>query len=195
MTIGSHQRSVGKSQGHVTPSSIINALGGANSFDLDPCASTPQPWPCARKSYNEADDGLSRPWVGRIWLNPPFNRYVVAAWTDRLANHGRGTCLLHARTEAGWFAPIWEKASGILFLSRRIHFHMSDGTRQSANSGAPPVLVAFGDEDLRRLRASGIPGRLVTAWQHQKGSPPRAVLVAKQTPSAADPVQQRRSEK
>jgi hypothetical protein len=41
MTLGSHQQSIGKSQVHLTPRWIIDALG---PFDLDPCAATVRPW-------------------------------------------------------------------------------------------------------------------------------------------------------
>src|SRR5262249_46865689 len=57
-------------------------------------------------------------------------------WIARLAEHGNGITLLHARTEAGWFEPIWQRAAAILFLADRIHFHRPDGSRQPANSGA-----------------------------------------------------------
>jgi hypothetical protein len=100
-----------------------------------------------------------------VWLNPPFHRYMVAQWIRKLANHGRGTALLHARTEAQWFTPCWEKASGILFMSSRINFYKPDGSRHPHNSGAPPLLVAFGAEDLRRLRVSNISGTLITEWE------------------------------
>ena len=143
---------------------MFDAIG---QFDLDPCAALPRPWDCARVNFTEADDGLSRPWRGRIWLNPPYDRYQVARWISRLAEHGHGTALLHARTEAGWFEPCWQHASGILFMADRIHFHRPDGSRQPANSGAPPVLVAFGQQDLARLRSSGIAGALVTQWTRQ----------------------------
>jgi hypothetical protein len=66
-------------------------------------------------------------------------------WISRLAAHGSGIALLHARTEAEWFEPIWERASGIVFLADRLHFHYPDGRRAKANSGAPAVLVSFGD--------------------------------------------------
>ena len=161
MTLGSHQTSVGKTQVHITPRWIIDRLG---PFDLDPAAADPRPWNCAQRNFTECDDGLAREWNGRVWLNPPFDRYQVARWIQRLAEHGRGTALLHARTEADWFEPIWKSASGILFMADRIHFHRPDGTRQPANSGAPPVLVAFGEEDLARLRASGVRGFLATKW-------------------------------
>jgi DNA N-6-adenine-methyltransferase (Dam) len=164
VTIGSHQACVGKSQTHITPRWILDALG---EFDLDPCAANPRPWSCATHNYTEAQDGLSRRWFGRTFLNPPFDRYEVGRWIERMAEHGHGTALLHARTETDWFEPIWRSASGILFLADRIHFHKPNGDRQSANSGAPPILVSFGGKDLVRLRESGIAGVLVTEWNQQ----------------------------
>lgn len=158
MTLGSHQRPIGV---HITPGALINALG---PFDLDPCAADPRPWDCAAINYTETDDGLARPWHGRVWLNPPFHRYQVGRWIRRLAEHGRGTALLHARTETEWFQPVWEKATNLLFLRHRLHFHKPDGSRWSANSGAPVVLCAFGERDAKALRESGLKGAHVTRW-------------------------------
>lgn len=158
MTIGSHQRTVGKSQVHLTPKWIIDRLG---PFDLDPCAATVRPWDCAARNIVEADDGLSCEWAGMVWLNPPFDRYQVERWIARLADHGEGIALIHARTETDWFAPIWERASAILFLDQRLKFWRPDGTEQAANSGAPVVLVAFGSGALERLKGGGIGGWLV----------------------------------
>jgi DNA N-6-adenine-methyltransferase (Dam) len=117
MTLGSHQATVGKSQVHITPKWIIDRLG---PFELDPCAADPRPWDCAIE--NRTSDGLSQPWRGRVWLDPPFDRYEVGKWIERLADHGHGTTLLHARTEAGWFEPRWRSASAILFMADRIKF-------------------------------------------------------------------------
>ena len=119
--------------------------------------------------------GLEQKWYGRIWLNPPFQRYEVAKWVKRLAEHGCGTALLHARTEADWFEPIWKNATSILFLADRIHFHYPDGRRAKANSGAPAVLVAFGEEDSYRLSVSGIAGNLVTDWESNHAAQERFV--------------------
>jgi hypothetical protein len=165
MALGSHQQCVGKSQDHITPKWLIDALGGANSFDLDPAAAIVRPWPCARISWS--DHGLEREWFGFIYLNPPFDRYEVGAWIARLAEHGNGITLLHARTEAEWFEPIWRHAAVILFMADRIHFHRPDGSRQPANSGAPPILAAFGDPAAARLYRCGIKGALVTRWHNQ----------------------------
>jgi hypothetical protein len=164
VTLGSHQTTIGKSQTYITPKWILDALG---PFDFDPCAATVRPWACAAVNIVESEDGLSREWhgLGRGFLNPPYNRYGVTQWIQKFADHNHGTALLHARTETDWFALIWKSASGILFLANRIHFHQPDGSRYSANSGAPPVLVSFGADDLERLRSSGIAGNLVTSWE------------------------------
>jgi hypothetical protein len=161
MTLGSHQATVGRSQVHLTPRWLIDAFG---PFDLDPCAADPRPWDCARVNIAEMQDGLKLPWFGCVWLNPPFDRYAVGAWIARLAEHGDGIALLHARTEARWFRPIWERASGVLFLDRRIKFCRPDGTEHPANSGAPPVLIAFGQSNADKLASGGVDGFLTRRW-------------------------------
>jgi hypothetical protein len=168
VTLGSHQRCIGETQNHLTPRWVLDRLGG---FDLDPCAADPRPWDCAIENWTM--HGLTRGWYGRVWLNPPFERYGVGRWVRKLADHGCGTALLHARCETDWFAPIWECASGILFMSSRIKFCRPDGSVQPFNSGAPPVLVAFGEGDLVRLQISGIAGVLVTRWERlaARGAP------------------------
>jgi hypothetical protein len=87
-----------------------------------------------------------------------------------MAAHNFGTLLIHARTEAAWFEPIWQHASAILFLADRLHFHYPDGKRAAANSGAPACLVAFGQYDAERLAASGFSGTLVpSGWRILSG--------------------------
>jgi hypothetical protein len=161
VTLGSHQKSIGASQDWITPLEIVAPLG---EFDLDPCASKQQPWPCAKQSYTSG--GLEKPWFGRIFLNPPYHRFEVLNWIQKLANHGRGVALLHCRTETDWFSICWQHADAILFLNSRINFHHPDGRRASANSGAPPCLVSFSTYDTEQLRGAGFAGRLITSWEH-----------------------------
>lgn len=165
MTLGSHQKTVGDTQSWITPKWIIDSLG---PFDLDPCACDPQPWPTAKRMWTHS--GLDSAWKGRVWLNPPFNRYEVRAWVRNMANHQNGTALLHARTEAEWFEPAWESASAILFLADRLYFHYPNGSRAEANSGAPACLIAFGLHDAKRLRDSGISGYFVSEWDRFNNS-------------------------
>src|SRR6516225_3330007 len=145
VTLGSHQRCIGGSQNWITPQWVISILG---PFDLDPAAADPRPWDCAK--LNWASDGLKREWAGRTFFNAPFDRREVGQWVARMAAHNNGTLLIHARTEAAWFAPVWQHASSILFLSDRLYFHYPDGSRAAANSGAPACLVSFGQYDAQR---------------------------------------------
>lgn len=171
MTLGSHQQCIGKSQVHLTPRWILDALG---PFDLDPCAATVRPWDCAETNLVEADNGLASFWPkdALAFLNPPFDRRQVGHWIKKLAEHGNGIALLHARTETEWFQPIWEDADLIVFLGRRVTFCKPDGSACTvtnaktgkvsvANSGAPVVLAAFGSLAVHRLQASNLPGAYV----------------------------------
>lgn len=165
MTLGSHQKTIGTTQSWITPKWLIEKLG---PFDLDPCASDPQPWPCARLSFTSG--GLEQPWYGNVWLNPPFDRRVVGKWIWKLANHGTGIALIHARVEAAWFEPVWLKGRAILFLADRLYFHRPDGTRAEANSGAPACLIAFGLDARNILCGANIPGYFTESW-HPTGRP------------------------
>jgi hypothetical protein len=159
--IGGHQSAAATTTTWLTPPPVIEALGGAASFDLDPCAAPNMPWPTARRMVSLPEDGLAIEWTGRVWCNPPYSTGEVELWLERLAEHGQGTALIFARTETATFhRQVWERASGLLFLEGRLFFHYPDGTRASANAGAPSVLCAYGQEDLERLAACGLPGAM-----------------------------------
>jgi hypothetical protein len=156
--IGGHQSTTAETDVWLTPPEITTALG---PFDLDPCAAVGQPWDTAAKHYTIEDDGLTQPWHGYVWMNPPYGK-STAAWLQRLAAHGNGTALVFARTEtAMFFEHVWPKADAILFIEGRLHFHHIDGTRAKGNSGGPSALVAYGDWAAYRLEGSGIPGQWI----------------------------------
>jgi hypothetical protein len=161
-SMGSHQSASAGSHTWLTPPEILHALG---LFDLDPCACPlPRPWPTAETMWTREDGPLRREWFGRVWLNPPFGpKPTIAAFMRRMAEHRRGTALLFARTETElFFETVWKRATGLLFLKGRPHFHHQDGRRAAANSGAPVTLIAYGDDDARQLRDSGLAGRFLT---------------------------------
>lgn len=163
MSIGGHHSAAALTTTWLTPPAIMNALGTWEDFDLDPCAApAPRPWPTAWRMNVESDgDGLALEWFGRVWLNPPYGA-VIGQWLRKLADHGRGTSLIFARTETKFFREqVWERASGLLFLEGRLHFHTPDGLRAGANSGAPSVLCAYGADDMDRLAASDLAGAFV----------------------------------
>lgn len=162
--MGGHQNPVFLKDEWLTPPEIIAALGGFESFDLDPCAPLKRPWPMARQHYTIVDDGLSKPWYGRLWFNPPYGGpNIVGPWMRRMVQHGIGTALIFARTETDlFFETVWKRATAVLFLRGRLFFHHADGRRAKHNAGAPSVLVAYGENDARILRDSGINGKFIT---------------------------------
>lgn len=162
--MGGHQSAAMITDTWLPPPDIISALG---DFDLDPCTPEVMPWATAVHRFTKKDDGLSKDWFGRVWLNPPYSREAIK-WLNKLADHGQGTALVFARTETEWFFnSVWKKASALLFLEGRIHFHLPDGTRAAANAGAPSVLVAYGSLDASLLKYSGIKGAFVDTFKLQ----------------------------
>lgn len=159
----------GDSNDWITPKWIIDGLTvriGAPSFDLDPCASLTQPWPCANRHYTVQDDGLLSEWAGGVWLNPPYGPHT-ATWIEKMAKYpDGGIALIFARTETRlWQEHIFPTASGFLFPNKRIAFYRPDGTLPKSSSGAPSALISWG-EDFRE--------RLMDAWE--KGTVPGSFL-------------------
>ena len=65
-----------------TPQWLADQLAAEfGAFDLDPAASPDNAK--APVFFTEADDGLSQPWKGRVWLNPPYGPVELAGGTWR----------------------------------------------------------------------------------------------------------------
>ncbi len=151
-----HDRTTGK-EDWLTPPEIIRACG---DFDLDPCAPIKRPWDMAKKHYTLADNGLLKPWEGRVWMNPPYGN-ETARWMERLAKHGNGIALIFVRTETATYFPwVWEYATAILFLRGRLSFYTLEGKR-GGPAGAPSCLIAYGQNNVTALEKCGLRGKLV----------------------------------
>ena len=156
--IGGHHSARAKKDEWLTPPEIIESLG---VFDLDPCSPIERPWDMAANHYTIEDDGLSQPWHGRVWCNPPYGR-ETGKWLNKCAEHGNATALIFARTEtADWQSHVWSKAHSVLFLFGRLYFYHVTGERAANNSGAPSALVAFDRENGIALERSELPGKIV----------------------------------
>jgi len=160
---------------YLTPQSILIALGGHEANDLDP-AYLPkwmQPWPTAKHSFCEEDDGMKQDWerFGSIWLNPPYLRqkgYTIRDWCYRMARHNNGIMLINVNTDtAAWQDHIFGKADAILFLRGRIQYMDINGNPIKDINGKitgnqqPSALVAYGDHNVIRLKRSKLDGTLI----------------------------------
>lgn len=145
----------------LTPPAMIKELG---PFDLDPCSPIIRPWPTATKHYTREDDGLTKPWRGYVWLNPPYGAETWK-WLARLSDHDPGgIALVFARTDTrGFHETVFGKASSVLFLRGRLRFYHVDGT-EGGPAGAGSALVAYGTKAHHSLQTynQGKKGRLLT---------------------------------
>ena len=57
-----------------TPQAFYDKLDSEFHFTLDPCATDENHK--ALKWFTEGDDGLSQPWFGSVFMNPPYGREI-----------------------------------------------------------------------------------------------------------------------
>lgn len=142
----------------LTPRYVVDSLG---EFDLDPAGAPGHA--LARKTYlpENGEDGLTLPWEGRVWLNPPYGREQIP-FLEKMVEHNYGTVLVFAAVETAlWHDTVWPHASAVFFPRGRFTFLRADGIAAKANSGKPSALIAFGEEDAERLRTSPLPGKFI----------------------------------
>jgi len=141
----------------LTPPNLVKKLG---KFDLDPCSPIDAPFLHAQNNFTNIDDGLTKNWFGRVYLNPPYGR-GMELWLEKLKFHGNGIALIFARTETQcFFKHIWNDADAVLFVKGRIRFYHISGI-QAGTPGAPSVFIAYGKENAIALQNSGIEGRFL----------------------------------
>lgn len=106
-------------------------LGG---IDLDPASCEyAQRTVRARQYFTANDDGLSREWHGRVWLNPPYHRELAPAFIDKLRvelQAGRvdaAIVLTNNCTDTAWFRAAESDSAAICFTTGRIHFEVPNG--------------------------------------------------------------------
>jgi CspA family cold shock protein len=60
------------------------------SIDLDPASNrAAQQIVRARRFVTKADNGLDRPWRGRVWLNPPYSPALIGQFVTKLLHERR----------------------------------------------------------------------------------------------------------
>lgn len=159
MTEGfSHESQNSKSVDWYTPQWIFDSL--RLEFDLDPC----QPeggvsWIPAKKYYTEKDDGLSQPWDGNVWLNPPYGKQTPL-WLEKMHKHRFGIALLFARTDCAWFHDYIATADAILFLKGRVRFVDGLNATKGTGAGSGSMLIAWGYSNVQVLHGMKDKGAL-----------------------------------
>ncbi len=112
-----------------TDGRIIEAARAAmGAINLDPAShAIANRVVCAERFYTVRDDGLTKPWHGCVWLNPPFSQWQ--SWVPKILHEWQSgqvqaLCVLCAtRTlTAHYFVPMHKNCSAWCVMHGRIPF-------------------------------------------------------------------------
>lgn len=133
-----------------TPWEVLNDLAERfGPFDLDPCC---EPHTAKAPTYYTAeDDGLSLPWFGKVFVNPPYSD--VRPWLRKAIGTVTSgdvdvvVFLVPCATDTGWFHDlIWPNAR-LHFIRGRVRFLGWRGT-PIPSPRAPSLVAVFTRETI-----------------------------------------------
>ncbi len=109
-----------------TPQKYVEAarevMGG---IDLDPASSIEANKIIkAKQIFTIDDDGLSKEWQGRIWMNPPYSGDLVGKFVMKLCdtNVDEFIILVNNATETEWFQSLATRCDYVCFPRGRIRY-------------------------------------------------------------------------
>lgn len=138
-----------------TPAPLIEAARAVlGAIDLDPasCEDANRVVGAARY-FTEEENGLSRTWTGRVFMNPPYAQPHIAEFVSKLVvSFEAGTVeaaitLTNNCTEAKWIRPLFRAASAICFPEGRVKFWHPNKDANAPQQGQ--VLCYLGPNPLR----------------------------------------------
>ena len=123
-----------------TPKYLFDRISSIFNFSLDACA-LPENAKC-ESYYTPKDDGLSKPWRGGVWCNPPYGR-EISSWVKKAYEESQKEyndfvlMLLPARTDTKWWWKYVQGKATLFFIKGRVKFG-------DHNVGAPfPSVLAL----------------------------------------------------
>jgi DNA N-6-adenine-methyltransferase (Dam) len=115
---------------HYSPATLIEAARAVlGDIDLDPAScELANTVVKAARFFTIDDDGLTQPWQGRVWMNPPYSQPLIKAFADKLAESVRAgvvtaaVVLVNNTTETMAFQTLARVASAFCFPAGRVKF-------------------------------------------------------------------------
>jgi transcriptional regulator with XRE-family HTH domain len=163
-----HAGNASTHHGWETPPELLASLYTVfKRFDLDPCSPRrTRPPVKARTHFTVEDDGLSLPWHGTVFVNPPYGRQL-AAWIAKArgeveqGNARLVVALIPARTDTHYWHDSVAGKADVYLLRGRLKF---GNGKQSAPF--PSALAVWGADaaTLARLDAA-----FPDAWKTRSG--------------------------
>lgn len=126
-----------------TPAKYVSlAREVMGAIDLDPAScEAAQETVKAGEFFSADDDGLSREWSGRVFLNPPYRQPLCQQFVTKLCeSHESGAVsqavlLTNDQTDTAWWQQGARAADAICFVDGRIKFYNAAGEGQSPTNG------------------------------------------------------------
>ena len=142
-----------------TPPSFITLVREVlGTIDLDPAScATAQDWIQAKVFYTQEQDGLSQPWFGRIYCNPPYGSEEVRLMARRFLLHGiekyqastiDSAIFLLNRTGAEWYRHALQNVCAICEVHKRIPFIDAEGKPQRGSRNYNDFLYLGAEKEL-----------------------------------------------
>jgi hypothetical protein len=111
-------------------------------FDLDPASNPHAQQTIMAKNYHTvSDDGLTKPWSGKVWLNPPFTARVINKFIDKIVTHYlsgeivEAIVLTNNASDTSWFQSAAKTAQAVCFTAHRISFYKGNGQNSNPTNG------------------------------------------------------------
>jgi DNA N-6-adenine-methyltransferase (Dam) len=141
-----------------TPKIVFQKM--AVEFDMDVASpgSSFVPWIPVKRHLTKAEDGLTTPWEGFTWCNPPYGlRKGMQKWIDRFVDHRNGVILLPGYTYTQWWQEFVQQTDCVLFVLSKLQF-ISPVSRNGKNCTLANVMAAIGDQGTTALRNAAANG-------------------------------------
>lgn len=114
-------------------------MGG---IDLDPASNEMAQSNVKAGTYYTVDDnGLTKPWSGKVWMNPPYTARVINEFLAKAVKHfndkevTEAIILTNNNTDTSWFHNTAMTAAAVCFTAGRINFLKRDGSKSSPTNG------------------------------------------------------------
>ena len=161
----------GNNEWYTPPEYIEAARSVMGSIDLDPATnSVAQEWVKAAYHYTKENDGLTKEWVGNIWLNPPYARGLIEEFVFKLvgSSYNQAICLTNNATETKWGSELLKQCSAVCFPKGRIKYISEEGVKNTPLQAQ--MFTYFGpnyEDFMGEFSQFGVvmPNRGVYAWK------------------------------
>lgn len=136
-------------QTYFTPQYVLDPVrSDMGGIDLDPCTTVDNPVGAAT-FYTIEDDGLSQPWDGSAFVNPPYGK-AREPWADKCIEAGRRgqrvVLLMPAATDTKVFQRAALSADVGVFVQGRLKFGTLRPNRRQIAASHPSVLLGWNME-------------------------------------------------